>query len=460
MNIPQLRNLVFSRYPIIKTIVADLAKKNAIAVVVGGAVRDFFLDVDTKDFDIEVYHISTADLESILKKQGPVSLVGKSFGVFKLHGIPVDWSLPRKDSFGRKPEVIVDQDLSFHDAFIRRDLTINAMGVNLISGELIDLFGGKKDIEEKVLRAPDPTFFVQDPLRFYRVMQFIGRFSMHPDKELTKVCKKMDISTVSRERISEEFEKLLLKSERPSLGFRWLQKIERLSEIIPELYNLVGMQQYPPYHPEGDVFEHTMQTLDAAARIAKQYHNTNKKMLLLFSALCHDIGKTGGKTEYGHDKRGSELVKHILSRITVSVAYTKAVEKLVRYHMAPGQFIEQESKSSAYKRLARKLAPETNLALLSDLALADKQGRNPESEIPLSHVPADIIEFQKKAAEAQVIEHAEEPLLQGRDLLDVLKPGKQMGEVLKKAYEMQLQEGIRDKEILKIKILNLVKKDK
>jgi tRNA nucleotidyltransferase (CCA-adding enzyme) len=171
MNFKVIQELVFKTHPLLERIVKDLQNVGAVPLLVGGAVRDFFLGLETKDFDIEVYRISAEELQKILEKYGPVSLVGKSFGVFKLHTINVDWSLPRKDSFGRKPDVIIDQNLSFHEAFIRRDLTINAMGINLISGELIDPFNGKNDLEAKVLRAPDKDFFIQDPLRFYRIIQ-------------------------------------------------------------------------------------------------------------------------------------------------------------------------------------------------------------------------------------------------------------------------------------------------
>ncbi len=252
-------------YHPIELIIAALDRAGATVLLVGGAVRDLLLSLPVKDLDIEVHGLALPELEKILKQFGPVSLVGKSFGVLRVHGLDIDWSLPRSDSGGRKPTVTVDPHLSLHDAFIRRDLTVNAMGINLKTFELIDPFDGLADLQNKILRTPDVQFFAQDPLRLFRVMQFIGRFNMQPDKQLNDICAAMDISTISTERIELEFEKLLLKSARPSLGIRWLRQIGRLKEIMPELYRTIGVEQNREFHPEGDVFEHTMQAIDAAA---------------------------------------------------------------------------------------------------------------------------------------------------------------------------------------------------
>jgi tRNA nucleotidyltransferase (CCA-adding enzyme) len=289
-------------------------------------------------------------------------------------------------------------------------------------------------------------------------MQFVGRLEMKPDKELNTLCATMDIATVSRERIEEEFKKLLLKSKRPSLGFRWLQKIKRMTEVMPELAATKGIPQEAEWHPEGDVFEHTMQTIDAAATL--KYKNEQEKLVILYAALCHDLGKVlttqsieGVIKSLGHEKIGEQLSRHLLSRITKNKDLLVAVGKLVRYHMRPSQLVQGNAKSSAYKRLARKLAPEITMRMLAQLSLADKRGRNPEGSTPLKKGFKEIREFLKKAEEATVLEQIEKPLLQGRDLLDVVKPGPQLGKLLKKAYQIQLREGIHDKEILKQRIL-------
>jgi len=450
-------------YPLVRTIAHAIHAKNGRTLLVGGAVRDLLLDLSTKDLDIEIYGLTAEQLELLLHNYGPVSLVGRLFGVFRLHGLNVDWSLPRADSSGRKPQVRIDPFMPFKEAFRRRDLTINAMGIDILSGELIDPFDGRSDLSNKLLRTPDVRFFIQDPLRFFRVMQFISRFEMIPDDRLIDVCKTMDISNISRERIEVEFEKMLLKSRLPSRGIRWIQVIDRLSEVLPELFSTVGVQQNPKWHPEGDVFEHTMQTLDAAAAIVQSYDNRLNKLVLLYAALCHDLGKatTTQKIDeifksIGHAKEGAMFARQMLKRITHEKNLIVAVVKLVKYHMAPMQLVATKACFAAYKRLANKLTPQATLRELADLFLADKQGRNPRNALPLTGSESDIAVFIHMADKAQVLAAVEKPLLQGRDLLDVIESGPCMGELLKKAYQMQIEEGIKDKEELKRRVLKNV----
>lgn len=449
---------VLRSYPVVAQVVQSIDKQGGRALLVGGAVRDLLLERVVKDLDIEVHGLSLEELEAILKQNGPVSEIGKAFGVLRLHGLDVDWSLPRSDAPGRKPDVQIDPDMAIDQAFRRRDLTINAMGIDLNTYILLDPFGGLEDLRAGILRAPDVKFFVEDPLRLFRVMQFVGRFEMKPDQTLNDVCSKMDISTVSVERIEREFEKLLLKSKHPSLGIRWLQEIGRLQDILPELYAIIDIPQDPTWHPEGEVFEHTMQSLDAAA--ALDYKDVNEKLIVMLAVLCHDIGKVsttekigGAWKSIGHSQEGAILSKQMLKRITKKKDLIEAVSKLVRHHMAPAQLVSSKAKPSAYKRLARKLAPYATIDMLAKVALADKRGRNPIKGRPLVKNLPMIDKFLTKARDARVQYEPEPHALQGRDLLVIVEPGPQMGELLKKAYEIQIQEGITDKEELKRRVL-------
>jgi len=450
--------MVVEHYPLLSPIIQNIHQKGGTVLLVGGAVRDLLLKLPIKDLDIEVHSLSLAGLEAILKKFGPVSLVGKSFGVLRLHGLDIDWSLPRSDSAGRKPKVALDPFMSVNDAFRRRDITMNAMGIDLTTYELIDPFDGQEDLKKKVLRAPDTHLFIEDPLRFYRVMQFIGRFEMLPDKELDAVCKKMNLKEISIERISDEFEKLFLKSKRPSLAFKWLDKLGRLEELLPELAALQEVPQEPSWHPEGDVWEHTMQAIDAAAAI--ECETQEEKLILMIAALCHDLGKVvttkiidGKITSRLHEIKGLPIAKRFLKRITKKKELIDTVLKLIRYHMTPGMYIAGGTKMPAYKKLARNLAPHTNLQMLANLAFADKRGRNPDKGTPLDSKLPDIEQFLKKAEEAQVLLNVEQPVLLGRDLMPEIKPGPMMGQLLKKAYEIQIDEGIKDKGLLKKRVL-------
>jgi len=445
-------------YPRVNKIVALINQEGGRALLVGGAVRDIMLGLKSKDIDIEVYALTTQQLQTVLEQFGTVDLVGKSFGVLRIRGLDIDWSLPRTDSEGRKPRVIVDPHMPFKKSFARRDLTINAMGIDLITGQLIDPFNGQYDLEHRILRVPDPTLFIQDPLRFFRVMQFISRFGMSPDAQLNKIAATMSLNAISIERIEMEFNKLMLKSAHPSWGIRWLKHVKRLHEILPELAATIDVPQPLPYHPEGDVFEHTMQALDASSTIS--YQDVDEQLICMYAVLCHDLGKAvttsikGDRiTSYNHAKEGVALTKAMLKRIMTHKERIACVVRLVEYHMAPLTFIKGGAKTPAYKRLALKLAPCATIEMVSKVAIADRRGRNPDGHEPLTTTSPDIIKFIAKAKRADVYQKIEQPILQGRDLLDVVKPGPQLGELVDYAYQLQIEQGIKDKQELKKLVL-------
>jgi tRNA nucleotidyltransferase (CCA-adding enzyme) len=441
-------------HPYLSSVVADLRERGARVFLVGGAVRDIMLVQQPKDLDIEVHGVPLSDMEAVLKKYGHVRTVGKAFGVLRVDGIDIDWSLPRTDSQGRKPEVMVDPYLSLTDACRRRDLTMNAMMIDLATGQLEDPFNGYEDLQKKILRAPDPRLFVEDPLRFYRVMQFIGRFEMVPDQQLNELCAMMDISDVSKERIVQEFEKLFLKSKKPSLAFQWLDDIGRLQTLLPELYATKGTPQHPGYHPEGDVFEHTKQAIDGAA--SAQYSSDDERLLMVLAALCHDLGKAettrmidGIVRSHGHDIAGVPLADQLLDRISDKTFLKKPILRLVRYHMVPVSMVKNNAKAGAYKILARNLMPAT-LRHLYHLAIFDKSARNPERGKPLPECPEPLLEqFLEQAQNYGVLDGPEAPVLTGKDLLDVLPEGPELGLLLQQAYDLQLEKGICDKNELK-----------
>lgn len=453
-SVEQLINAYFP----LQNIINALHSEGGVIYLVGGSVRDLFLKASIKDLDIEVHKLSLQQLESILLRFGMVNAVGKSFGVLRLENLPIDWSLPRIDEAGRKPHVKIDPWLDIKTAFERRDLTINAMGINLISFEPVDPFNGLDDLQKGVLRTPNPRFFIEDPLRFYRVMQFIGRFEMYPDLVLTKVCRLMDIAHVSKERIESEFKKLLLQSKKPSCAMRWLVDIGRIAEVLPELAAMQGVLQEPDWHPEGDVFEHTLQTIDAAA--SYDYSSQKEKLVILYACLCHDLGKVvttklikGRLTAYEHAKQGVYYTKNLLKRITSNKLLIDGVCKLVNAHLYPFEFVVGNAGSGAYKRLALKLSPDVTIVMLSKVALADKQGRNIYRGVPLTIPQPQLDMFLKNAERAGVLTSIEMPILHGKDLMPEVEPGPRMGILVKKAYAIQLSEGIKDKIMLKNLVL-------
>lgn len=463
--------------------------------LVGGSVRDLVLGCEIKDADIEVHGLTLEQLESILDKFGHVRTVGKKFGVLRLDGLDVDWSLPRKDSKGRKPTVKIDAHMSIEEACRRRDLTMNAMALDLADAcrkvdrgvelkdpirelRIVDPYGGLQDIALKQLQMVDRVLFIEDPLRFYRVMQFIGRFEMQPTLQLNRLCSTMKLwdeqtnAAISKERIFEELKKLFLKSKRPSLGIRWLREIGRLQEVFPEIHALIGVAQRADYHPEGDVFEHTMQALDAAASLdlyeaSEKMSADDEKFLLMLTMLVHDVGKPLSTDKNlhsaGHDEAGVPLAERLLRRITDNQFLINAVKKLVRYHCMPVHLTNDGVGCKAYKRLACKLAPEVTLRHIGLVGMADILGRNARGPYPLvkpeleDHIRR-ILLFRERARAAQVINGPEQPILLGRHLLDVVAPGSELGVLLSRAYDLQIDEGITDWKILRQMVLDERKK--
>jgi tRNA nucleotidyltransferase (CCA-adding enzyme) len=421
--------------------------------------------------------------------------VGRQFGVLRIAGIDADWSLPRRDSKGRKPFVEVDPYMGIDAACRRRDLTMNAMAIDLyelchkIAEKgiiispikdfcIIDPYGGLKDMAVRQLQVVDENLFLEDPLRLYRVMQFIGRFELLPTQQLSLLCSSMKLydehtnKKIAKERIFEEIKKLFLKSNQPSLGFRWLRDIGRLNETFPELYSLIDVSQRSDYHPEGDVFEHTMQALDAAAQqniyqASEKQTTEDEKFLIMLAVLAHDLGKTiTTDTQlhcHGHEEAGVGLGEQLLRRITDNQVLVSSVKKLVRYHCMPFYLTNKDVDIGAYKKLARKLSPEVNLRHIWLVGLADILGRNAVGLQPLSRPIHEehskrMNQFIAMAEEAGVIYEQEKPILLGRHLLDVVPPGAGLGKLLDCAYQLQIEENIKDWQVLRQRVLKDSKK--
>jgi tRNA nucleotidyltransferase (CCA-adding enzyme) len=455
----------------IKIILNALISEGCTPYLVGGCVRDLIMNQPLKDLDLELHDIPFEEAQAVLSRFGTVLLVGKAFGVMRIAGHDIDWSLPRRDSLGRKPEVALDPHLGIQAACRRRDITMNAMAINLkdflATGaiSIIDPYDGLKAIAAKKLCAVDVTLFVQDPLRFFRVMHFIGRFGMQPDEELNELCARMSLQDpitqqpLALERIADEIKKLFLRSSRPSLGFRWLAQIRRLDELFPELAALCSTPQRPDYHPEGTVFEHAMQSLDAAARFNQLNltQNNQEHFLIMLAGLCHDLGKATTTTNdlkaHGHDVAGVPLAKNLLGRMTNDQKCIAAVELLVRHHLAPFTFLAGGALPKAYKRLAYKLSPLVTMRQLGLVALADRQGRNGHSPEPLTNHIDLLHAFLAECNKAAVANGPEIPVLQGRDLIDEIKEGPRLGQLLKEAYTIQIEEGITDSSTLRKRVL-------
>jgi len=461
---------------ILHTISQALKKHHAKLVVVGGSVRDHFLQLPIKDYDVEVYGLATLDaLASILTQYGSVNLVGKSFGVLKFsyEGEEYDFSFPRRESKVGEGHcgfaVEVDGNLDFKSAARRRDFTVNALGYDVQSGQFLDPFDGMKDIKAKKLRHIDNETFLEDPLRVYRAVQFSARFGYTLAKETWVLCRQMVevgmLEELAKERIYEEWKKLLLKSSKPSTGFELMRTLGILERYFPELYALIDVPQSPKWHPEGDVWVHTMMSLDAMHQeleiknVPKQSDKClwgeklemkdRQKLKFLFAILCHDLGKAvstttdekGNIRSIGHEITGLELSKLFMYRLTDKHTFIKSLLPLVEHHLKPSQFYANGAKSAAIRKLATKV----NIEELVLIAKADFLGRTTEEALHGEYKAGDWL--LKKASELNVKTKPLACVVQGRDLIDLgLEPSPLFKSIMDEIYTLQLAGKIVSKE--------------
>ena len=267
---------------------------------VGGCVRDRLLGRESKDLDIEVHGVTPQQLEIVLDRMGGRRTVGVSFGVYGLAGCGLDIAMPRRETtVGRGHRdftVEVDPWLGPERAARRRDFTVNALMEDVLTGRVLDFFGGREDLRRGLLRHVDDHSFPEDPLRVLRGAQFAARFGFTVAEETVALCRTMDLSALSRERVEGELQKALLQAPRPSIFFRTLDTMHQLRPWFTEVQRLQGVPQPPRYHGEGDVWEHTMAVLDAAAELRPQ---AAQPMALMQAALAHDFGKVAATTESG-----------------------------------------------------------------------------------------------------------------------------------------------------------------
>lgn len=427
--------------PLVELLLRAGAKR---VLLVGGAVVDIIRGIPSKDFDVEVYGLPYASIVEVLRNAGwRADLVGASFGIVKTilpSGDEVDLSVPRRDNkvgVGHKGfTVTLDADLDPREAARRRDLTFNALAVDLKTGEVLDFCGGLDDLRKGILRATDPETFVEDPLRVLRIMQLLPRKGKVVAPETVELCRSIvsEFTTLPGERVEGEFRKLLLKAPRPSEGLRFLEECGWL-ECFPELAALKRTPQNPAHHPEGSVWEHTLLVVDRAKEL-KELLPEEWRYPFMLAALLHDVGKpvvTDPATlrAHGHDTAGVPIAEGFLRRLRLSNEVVKRVCVLVETHMIPGHLVRSGASESAWRRLGRKV----DLHVLGLLAQADSQGRGgdyrsrPAPEAEICRFYAD------KFAQEPV-----EPLVKGRDLISAgFKPGPHFKVALEAAFEEQLK---------------------
>ncbi len=447
---------------VLEEILKDLQKIGATPIIVGGSVRDFFLNIPVKDYDVEIFGIDSLEIiQNCLEKYGSVKLVGKSFGVLTLRvdEYDFDFALPRTEKkIGNSHqdfEIITNAKLSFKEAAIRRDFTINSIGYDFLKQEFLDPFDGINDLKNKIIKHIDDNTFIEDSLRVYRAVQFASRFDFQIEENTKELCKQIvlndELKYLPKERIYEEFKKLFLKSSKPSIAFELLRELGVL-KYFQELEVLIDCIQEPEYHPEGDVWIHTMMSLDEMARILKEENieDEYRKLYLFYGILCHDFGKpfctqeiNGKITSHKHESLGIEPTISFLSKLTNEKKFIEIVCSLVKNHLTPFQLYLAESSLKAIKRLSLKV----NIEDLCLVCLADCLGR---TILDKEKCPKATSWLLEKAKELEIHNEPIKQLVLGRDLIELgFKPSKEFKEILDFAFDLQLDENMRKDEIIK-----------
>jgi tRNA nucleotidyltransferase (CCA-adding enzyme) len=419
------------------------------ALIVGGWVRDRLMGHPSKDVDIEVFRIEPERLKQLLAAFGSVNTVGESFTVYKV--ADVDVSIPRTESksgTGHKGFAVRgDPALSYEEAARRRDFTINAISFDPLTGEYLDPFGGRADLARRLLRAVDPRTFADDSLRVLRAIQFAARFEFALDEATKALCRSLPLDDLPAERIWGEIEKLLLRARRPSIGFALALELRVIERLFPELDALVGCPQEPEWHPEGDVWVHTLLVIDEArTRIDDLPYP--QQVAVMLGAVCHDLGKPattafidGRIRSIDHEDQGVPPAAALLDRLNVHSMQGYDVRRevlgMVANHLKPGMFAKADRPvgDGAYRRLAQKV----DLELLVRVAKSDCEGRG-------GGFDCSAMDAFLESARRLGFEHPPpQPLIKGRHLLDLgVAPGPAMGEVLRQVYERQLDGSVAD----------------
>lgn len=419
-----------------RRIAAAVREAGGCTYYVGGFVRDALLHRENKDVDIEVHGIVPAQLEAILDSLGKRVTMGESFGVYGLRGYSLDIAMPRKEAQrgqGKDFEASVDPFIGTRKAALRRDFTFNAMMQDVLTGEIVDHFGGRDDLERGALRHVDDATFAEDPLRVLRAAQFAARFGFEVAEETIALCSRLDVSALARERIEGELKKAMLKAARPSIFFETLRRMGQLGCWFPELKALIGVKQNPRYHAEGDVFTHTMMVLDEAAAYRDRVQNPFAFML---AAVAHDFGKAVCTEEidgvihaYEHEVKGLPLAGAFMERITTERRVIDEVLNLTEYHMKP---IVMARAGSAVKSMNRMFDRAIDPEALVCIALADNRGRQPQNGF------TDYEECLYGHLEVYRAYMAR-PYVMGRDLIEAgLRPGADFTDMLAYAHKLRL----------------------
>lgn len=334
--------------PAVDDLCRYLNNTNHTPIIVGGWVRDQLLSIDCKDIDIEVYGDTTLEkLKTHLENFGPVNVVGAQFQVLKLNlgALEVDISLPRRDvktgSGHRGFKIIADPTMTFKAAAIRRDFTINAMGFNPITEEILDPFNGQKDLKNRILKHTSSAFS-EDPLRVLRAMQFTARFDLKINPETVTLCQEQDLSELSKDRIIDEFKKLFLKAPRPSRGLKLLQALG--INIL-----LTNLMTYTRSWEDKYTFIDTLTQ-------ESQHIKDEVRFPLLLAALCYDMHQDIAKKCLRQFTANNTLIRTVCTLINPNPKPILMGKDFVKYGVKEGKEIGEWLKKAYAAQLMGKFS--------------------------------------------------------------------------------------------------------
>ena len=400
--------------PIFKIVSQTARERGVRAFAIGGYVRDCFLGRECNDIDIVVEGSGIDFARAVGEKTGSYVTVFKNFGTAMMHfeGDEIEFVGARKESYRRESRNPIVENGTLEDDQLRRDFTINAMAFSLQEddfGALVDPFGGIKDLSAGIIRTPlDPdTTYSDDPLRMLRAVRFATRlstpghpFSIVPEsmESMRRMAPRMEI--LSKERIAEEFNKMLLCSQ-PSMAFQLMDEAGLLSGILPWVAALKGVENIDG-HGHKDIFTHSLAVLDNVAAVSDN-------LWLRWAALLHDVGKPvvkkyepgTGWTFHGHDVVGSKMVPKIFASLKLPLdEKLKYVKKMVWLHMRPIALVDDEVTDSAVRRLLFDAGDDIDD--LMTLCNADITSRNPVKVAKIKSnfelVKRKLVEVEEKDA--------------------------------------------------------------
>lgn len=428
--------------------IIEFAKKinknnGARAYLVGGAVRDLIMGLPSKDFDLELFGITTDILERFLIGEYEFKLNSDAkFPVYRvlIGGEWVEIGFPRKENkTGIKHSdytVLIDPFMSVADAAMRRDFTMNAIYYDLISGEFIDPHGGVADIAKKQLVPVNNITFREDALRIWRAFQFIARFGFDASQTEAAINDEMraELQHISPSSVYGEIRKAIIHGKYFGLA------IEYLYELLPVLQEMNNTPQNPKYHREGSVFIHTKMVV---TEIMKSATPENAE-LLFFSALLHDIakpktfaiGKAGQPTFYNHEKEADDLIDIFASKHSLPIKLTKQIKAMVQNHMITSQY-----KNKKLHKIAEELAA-VGLCFDDLMLLVDADSRSAiKDDVDLQTATMlDVARLRAKINTLNIQKKPIDPLVNGNTIIGLSNhtiKGKQLGMLLAEVKALQ-----------------------